>query len=85
MSEQFTPGPWFIHDSLGYCVAKVAGLRVVADFHHADDPFIDARLIAAAPDLYEAVVGLLSKVDRDDCPVEWDRAEAAMAKAVDEQ
>jgi hypothetical protein len=39
----------------------------------------DARLIAAAPDLLEALKELIAITDRDH--VAWDKAKAAIAKA----
>lgn len=41
----------------------------------------NARLIAAAPDLYTAVEAALNMVDGDGAPPDWDMLRAALAKA----
>jgi hypothetical protein len=91
----FTPGPWH-HVNIGrdWYVAE-ADRTVVAAIHpevgsHAEAHFANARLIAAAPDLYEALAGLIgfaesaetkALVGDEGClwPVEF--ARAALAKA----
>jgi hypothetical protein len=54
------PGPWKIQPSGGGCFDIVAGRKRehVARVVYADD----ARLIASAPDLYEALADMLSVV-----------------------
>ena len=53
MKEKFTPGPWKIvdHDGYGVNVWNVAGNKCIAERCRSDD----ARLIAAAPDMYDAL------------------------------
>lgn len=99
MSTQHTPGPWEIvsdHKSPRIesdhgefvCVASVdaagfVGLRFPNG--GADGP--DARLIAAAPDMYEALKAIIE--DHDFCGDDWgdrrdawiETARAALAKA----
>ena len=61
MTTQHTPGPWKVietnylpHD--GDHVADMSnGLMVVSCMYALGDPLADARLIAAAPDLLEAL------------------------------
>ncbi|MBA8822296.1 hypothetical protein BRY73_02935 [Ochrobactrum sp. P6BS-III] len=61
---KFTPGPW---DAAGYCGTEVyAGLKCIAQLPFGcgvDDHTLrtNARLIAAAPDLYDVVC-------KSDCP-----------------
>ena len=73
MSEpKFTPGPWKVgpvddtrvEDALGNEVAQIDG-----DYNHPDTwPIMEAnaRLIASAPELYEALEGLIDIADRGD-------------------
>ena len=81
----FTPGPWkavFVGTNLrGNLFDIEAGGRVLADAVHEDD----ARLIAAAPELLEALKGLLHD-DGGSIAVSRSnekavRAQAAIAKA----
>jgi hypothetical protein len=82
MSERFTPGPWMTegndiggwqiwHDSL--CICQRSDWP-----HYAERSAANARLIAAAPDLYEALDDAV--VLLPDCP-ERDAARAALALA----
>lgn len=71
MKTQFTPGPWhvnspYIEDQHG-TIAKV--MR----------PEDNAALIAAAPDLFEALEEVIRISDRKHAA--WDKAKAALAKA----
>ncbi len=68
MSTQFTPGPWKLADGHYPGMHEIQGpsLRLsfwtVAtdiDLQQAEQRMRDAHLIAAAPDLYEALVNLL--------------------------
>lgn len=79
-----TPGPWAYRTEDGYCGEIVAsnGTFLCA---FADDPSeANARLIAAAPDLLDALSVLLAAVQRSVCegsgPAQ-DLAHAAIAKA----
>lgn len=59
MNEKFTPGPWktFDHDGYGVNVWNVAGNKCIAERCRSDD----ARLIAAAPDMYEALKAFIKE------------------------
>jgi hypothetical protein len=80
MTDQHTPGPW--GDDRKPVVVR--GLTWVA---HANYPTItgeaNARLIAAAPDMLEALEDLLNYVGGWDAPADHPcgRARAAIAKA----
>lgn len=52
----FTPGEWKVKYRYGGFYEVVAGDRLVADCLRSEE---NAMLIAAAPELYEAVCGLL--------------------------
>ncbi len=69
-----TPGPWTAHEHLVY-FGRAGGIST----HGAPDPEANARLIAAAPDLLEALRGVLRVADR--ATVEFDAARSAIAKA----
>lgn len=85
-----TPGPWVIDESRHGKRGPVHTLMVVAEKggmpglivnQRTVEPqdWANARLIAAAPDLFEALKGVLRVADRD--TVEFDAARAALAKA----
>jgi hypothetical protein len=88
MTEQHTPGPWFVtpdghavyeKDVFGYRADTICGLPSRSDSRAAN-----ARLIAAAPELLTALEALL---DRDPAPplekigAVYVNARAAIAKA----
>ena len=86
---KFTPGPWFINRSeMGihkYVEARIGGgmIQEVAccgptELHEQSDA--NARLIAAAPELYEALVGLLARAEIELVDPE-DVHEVVLAKA----
>ncbi len=90
--SKHTPGPWTVFDA-----AKEDG---ISDFYGIDAPNgdavvlydreggieseADARLIAAAPDLLEALQQLVACHDEPTCPG-LDLARAAISKATGEQ
>lgn len=80
MTEQHTPGPWrkFKYkpsdDDLG--VEGADGYTLAEDLSLAD-----ANLIAAAPDLLEALQMCLAVVKPPQNCIPWDYARAAIAKA----
>ena len=63
MSAKHTPGPWNIYDEprgYGFCVRTEPGGEIIADYScflkEVEQPArANARLIAAAPDLLEAL------------------------------
>lgn len=76
MSERkWTPGPWAVRDARGI---RGANGECVASTYCAA-PAEDANLIAAAPDLYEALADIHSKLDHN--LAEYDAADKALAKA----
>lgn len=95
MTEKWTPGPWkvFVFDptnaknpNIG--LWTVEGLTNVAN--HCT--MYDAHLIAAAPELYEALFEIANETIQDDCGEPdcpdcqpWRKAAAALAKARGEQ
>jgi hypothetical protein len=86
---EHTPGPWRVVDRGSGNVYSAAidiaagNYRVVGGPVDGDPEQIraDARLIAAAPDLLEAVVGMLASVHKDDPAC--DAARAALIKATE--
>lgn len=85
MSNQpkFTKGPW-THDGRfvgsGHAKANIAECRDQSGcWTDSSDAVANARLIAAAPAMYEALKGVLRVADR--ATVEFDAARAALASA----
>ena len=97
-----TPGPWttetfvktgievtIVHATKGWAKSGMANRRTVAEVGHWKDrpnPEADAYLIAAAPELLEALEGLLDDLPGviADCMSDdgaLDKANAAIAKA----
>lgn len=93
--SKFTPGPWAVFaPQPGYLFVEVKGhtdrIACISDPRHhiavsGETAKADARLIAAAPELYEALSELLDKekLDDDDPRLGNARlmARAALAKA----
>lgn len=76
MSEtKFTPGPWRVKAAAGgtAIVLATSGTPAIVNSHE------NARLIAAAPDLYAALEAVVAVADR--ATVEFDAARAALLKA----
>lgn len=88
MTTKHTPGPWFAYNtghpnmaSVSFSVAPTrSGFDVAENIRHADD----AHLIAAAPDLAEALERMIARHGRDvgggACP-DCEAARAALRKA----
>jgi hypothetical protein len=77
-----SPGPWTVDKRIaapGKAAAIVAGDFVVADTTTLPNFEANARLIAAAPDLLEALKAVVAISDRKHDA--WDAAHAAIAKA----
>jgi len=90
MSNGHTPGPWAVERADdAYCIANVGNLVIMpcAGKVKHDNAEADARLIAVAPDLLEALEMIVAEADsytaRTGKPVyNWlDQARAAIAKA----
>lgn len=90
MSTQHTPGPWFVAkadepmESDGLIVESPNGYEIRPDGHQRlGDELADLSLIAAAPDLLEAltllIAGIESSVSNTYIPLV--KARAAIAKA----
>ena len=92
MSAQFTPGPW---EADRTCVRNVgrehrftAGLTRTA-YASADEMLANASLIAAAPELFEALIEGVAIEEGDLTGIEWkmavkawlSKANAALSKA----
>ena len=83
-----TPGQWFINRESSDCHDGKLSIEVYGDYFIAQvDEGVcqeaNALLIAAAPELYDALADLVHQVDRPDAPA-WlslDDAFAAIAKA----
>lgn len=77
MSEH-TPGPWKIraYKDRGFAIDFNEDQEQIVDFVYEE---ADAHLIAAAPDLLEALEAVVRVADR--ATVEFDMARAAIAKA----
>ena len=91
----FTPGPWhytqFLNDPRPCLVWNADSSRCICDVHNAPGTRgavaeADARLIAAAPDLLEALkrayLILCNNAIDLDCDAAIDQARAAIAKAL---
>lgn len=101
MSAGFTPGPWVVEDPFDFEMSVVANGDKAPDdwtfiagckWPDEDDHDITSRevqanasLIAAAPELYDALAGLLSRIDNHFAPSfgdDSDWAEQAQARAI---
>lgn len=83
---EFTKGPWSIHKKLDFIVSSSD--EEIADTSCSPNPQADANLIAAAPDLYEALVDVMAEISFLGNEVHYfgtterfDAARAALAKA----
>lgn len=99
MSAQHTPGPWALTaEGFGFSVRSAGTMEngylsehICSMDHYRDDRAEEqtpnARLIAAAPELLEALQKLCAIADDGDVASwvsEWDAARAAIAKATGE-
>jgi hypothetical protein len=91
MSAQFTPGPWTLsedEDRIHAVNCPDDGGDIICEFPDAlasnERWLVNARLIAAAPDLLEALVAI-DLARHTDAPCDWEKAtrlsDAAIAKA----
>lgn len=94
--SEHTPGPWRVNDDGDFCMVvmddKMPGLALIAEVSSQPEWNANARLIAAAPDILDALKGLRISANRlcdrmlggtyeDDCRRSIVRADAALAKA----
>lgn len=94
MSDKFTPGPWWVAEQGEYRVASIApATNIYADLMPTQGRIAaDACLIAAAPDLLEALIeinqhaaGFKTTGMATESFLAWDaKARAAIAKATEE-
>jgi hypothetical protein len=86
VSAGFTPGPWEAERSVMGCRSIVAGETLIASVEDAPQ-VANARLIAAAPDLYAAaeVVDRLMSGEQLNKTSVLAKVRAALAKARGEQ
>ena len=95
MKKQHTPGPWFITGGATRCIEARIGDGLIqevaacgptmADKGYGPQQEANARLIAAAPDLLEALQGLLNALPSATTHPAVKSARAAIAKATGEQ
>ena len=93
--NKHTPGPWKFYDDSNdgktNRIEIVAIGKTVARIYHSvpEEDIPNARLIAAAPELLEAVNALCDRIDDEGCTpldfAEFTSARAAIAKATGEQ
>lgn len=82
METKHTPGPWSITESATHItVRNMEGDAVFHDEKRLDGVIEDARLIAAAPELLEALEGLLHALPSATTHPAIQAAKAAIAKA----
>ena len=67
MSAKFTPGPWFVAKAVDEGIVIDMGTQRIADCNWMRGPEdkANARLIAAAPDLFEALMQLVGVLESD--------------------
>ena len=83
MTKQHTPGPWtYEAEETGFAGAIVAKTGWICDFD-TDPSLANARLIAAAPDLLEALKVARHMIVEDGTPIGWSvsRLDEVIAKA----
>jgi hypothetical protein len=85
MKTTHTPGPWSIDETTGINFRPIYLIESNGDAVCNTPKLADARLIAAAPELLEALKGLLSvvnvRIDDPRCRA-FDFARAAILKAL---
>jgi hypothetical protein len=73
---EFLSGPWIVgKDGFRWFIGTADGITIAHEIERAGD----ARLLAAAPELLEALQAVVAVADRK--TNEFDRARAAIAKA----
>lgn len=84
---RWTPGPWEIGKGIAFCQSIYAGRLNVAfarqDNGHIDAPTAEAnaRLIASAPELLDALQALVNSFETHRPKQLWDNARAAISRA----
>ncbi len=91
--SDYAPGPWYVEDDR---IESDAECHTLATVHPIDAHYFgalsaaNARLLAAAPELLEALKEMLLWVDprvldRKEFGVAWDQAQVAIRKATEEE
>lgn len=83
---QYTLGPWKLHIGSDYiCISNAKGEDIISDILwpvYDEREMANARLIAAAPELLEALEACEAYYAKNGGPrKQWDNAKAAIAKA----
>jgi hypothetical protein len=81
-TTQHTPGPWYLdaHDEKGWFLLSESGPDIMAEPFDCSDA--DARLIATATELLEALEWAVEAADAEQYEASWyASARAAIAKA----
>jgi len=85
----FTPGPWVVEKAAdAYCIASIGSLAIMPAGGRVkhDNTAADARLIASAPDLLEALLIATSKPLAQHCTdEEWAVIRSAIMGAQGDQ
>jgi hypothetical protein len=83
-NEKFTPGPWYLSPKKTYVRAESVHGWNIAHIEE-QEPFTDAnaKLIAAAPDMYDAIVKYLEAVEAGEITDQLDGLKAAIKKATE--
>jgi len=87
METKHTKGPWEVgSDAARENLIPVFGAgKLVAHTAHTRQGYVDARLIAAAPDLLDALTDLVGGMGKEgNLYADLDKARAAIAKALGE-
>lgn len=92
---KFTKGPWefrtdkdgtpYVGTGIFKIVESIWGTTPSVDGTVKDDRIANAHLIAAAPELYEALEECLNMVSGDGHPPNWDRIREVLKAARGEQ
>ena len=92
MSASHTKGPWSVGGSRGLAILSSDGITVgaahirpISNAADADAPEANARLIAAAPDMLEALERNITNFKGQRADLDFARAAIAKAKAKGEQ
>lgn len=83
-----TPAPWYFSNEGVLRVRAEDDDEVVcsyAGYEYCEREYANANLIAAAPDLLEALQDVLHAYDKHGEHSEWDFARAAISKALGEE
>ena len=87
--QNHTPAPWYINDLWPFMVWSRQGriATTIVDVAYTDEDVANARLIAAAPDLLEALKGMFGECGAVGSPSIWamEAARLAIAKATGNQ